>query len=340
MKYQKFMKKIMEQLTGYKGVIDSLSSSYLEERVKHEKELEGMRGKYTESYIEESRRNWKPSKDYGKLIAAEREKYQKNAVAYLDKIKTEMDAYFQIPVDSGFAATVTAVKSLGVTLNNKELEVLQNASGGYWGLRLLRELGVSRSKPEQRAVLENGEPKAVKGEKGIPFFGVELPDIEKAYDSLQSVKNAVNMAFEAYCGDNCELKDIVFPLSKYTEETNARIAAEYGTEPPKQTRDAMTISRMSSAKRFFDENHTSYTGFSEMMDSLAATMPKPKRKESLTDSDRKLIDTLIDSKYESLGREQAIQIAKADEHLAEILRLDERYGAAVRKELGEVSENE
>ncbi len=44
MKHKLFMKKIMEQLTEYKGVIDSLSSSYLEERTKHEKELEGMRG--------------------------------------------------------------------------------------------------------------------------------------------------------------------------------------------------------------------------------------------------------------------------------------------------------
>lgn len=340
MKHKLFMKKIMEQLTEYKGIIDSLSSSYLEERTKHEKELEGMKGKYTESYIEESRQNWKPSKDYAKMITAAREKYQKNAIAYLDKIKAEMDGYFQIPVDSGFAATVTAVKSLGVTLNNREFEVLQSASGGYWGLRLLNELGVSRSKPEQRAVLENGEPKTVKGEKGIPYVGVELPDIEKSYDSLQNVKNAVNMAFDGYCGANYELKDIVFPLSKYTEETNAKLAQEYGVQPQKQTRDVMTISRMAGAIRCFDENHTCYTAFTEMMNSLDATMPKPKRKETLTDNDRKLIDTIIDGKYESLGREQAIQVAKADEHLAEILRLDERYGAAVRKELGEVSENE
>jgi len=334
------MRKIMEQLTEYKGIVDSLSSSYLEERAKHEKELEGMRGKYTPEYIEESRRNWKPSKDYAGLIATAREKYQKNAIAYIDKIKAEMDGYFQIPVDSGFAATVTAVKSLGVTLNNREFEVLQSASGGYWGLRLLNELGVSRTKTELGAELENGQTKRVEKEVSRPYTGVELPDIEAAYNSLQSVKNAVNMAFEGYCGEGYTLKDIVFPPDRYTEETNARLASEYGIEPPKPTMDTMQITKMANATGCFNENHIVYTEFSDMMSALMATVPKPKRKETLTDDDKKLIDTIIDSKYESLAKDQAVQIAKADEHLAEILRLDTRYSREVRTALGEVSENE
>ena len=66
----------------------------------------------------------------------------------------------------------------------------------------------------------------------------------------------------------------------------------------------------------------------------------PERKTTLTDSDRKLIDTLINSNYPSLAQDDAIKIAKADNRLAEILSLDERYGAGVRKALGEVSDNE
>ncbi|MDE7280368.1 MAG: hypothetical protein K2N36_01330, partial [Ruminiclostridium sp.] len=87
---------------------------------------------------------------------------------------------------------------------------------------------------------------------------------------------------------------------------------------------------------FFNENYQSYTELSEIMENLAATMPTPKRKEVLTDDDKKLIDTLIDSKYESLAKDHAVQIAKADEHLAELLRLDTRYGEAVKTALGEV----
>ena len=69
-------------------------------------------------------------------------------------------------------------------------------------------------------------------------------------------------------------------------------------------------------------------------------MPEPKRKTTLTDGDRKLIDTLINSNYPSLAQDDAIRIAKTDSRLAEILSLDERYGAGVRKALAEVSDNE
>lgn len=340
MNYQKIMQKIMEQLTAYKAEVDEVATSYVAEKTRFEKSLEDMRGKYTPEYIEESRKNWKPKANYRGIIDLARETHRKIAMSYFQKIKSEMDGYFQIPVDSGFAATVTAVKSLGVTLNNREFELLQATSGGYWGLRLLNELGVSRTRTEQRAELENGQTKRVEKEVKTPYTTVNLPDIEKAYDSLQGVQNALNMAFDGYCGESYELKDIVFPLSKTTEETNAKLAAAYGVQPQKQTLDTITISKMASSGKCFDENYHSYKAFYELMDSLAATMPKPKRKEVLTESDRKLIDTLIDSKYESLGREQAVQIAKADEHLAEILRLDERYGVAVKTALGEVSENE
>lgn len=269
-----------------------------------------------------------------------REKHQKIALAYIDQIQKELDSYFQIPVDSAFAATVSAIKTLGVTLNNKEFEVLQGAAGGFWGLRLLNELGTSRTKMEQRAELENGEMKRTEKEVKMPYGGIKLPDIEKAYDSLQNVKNAVNMAFSGYCGTNCKLRDIVFPLSKATEETNAKIEATYGVKAQPQKLDTLTLTRMANSVRCFDESYQSYTAFSKMMGALAATMPEPKRKTSLTDGDRKLIDTLISPNYPSLAQSDAIKIAKADSRLAEILSLDERYGKEVRRALGEVSDNE
>ena len=340
MKYQKFMKKVMEQLTEYKGVVDTLSTSYQSEVAKREEELTGARGKYTDEYIAESRRNWKPKMDYSKAISMAREKHQKIALAYIDQIQKELDSYFQIPVDSGFAATVTAIKALGVTPNNREFELLQGASGGYWGRRLLNELAVSRTKTEQRAELENGEMKRIEKEAKIPYGGVELPDIEKAYNSLQSVKNSVNLAFDGYCGANYELKDIVFPIDRAQEERNASIAKAYGVQPQKPTLDVMTITHMTGSIKCFDENHSTYTAFSEMMGGLAATMPEPKRKTTLTDSDRNLIDTLISPNYPSLAQGEAIKIAKADSRLAEILSLDERYGAGVRKALEGAADNE
>lgn len=340
MKYQAFMRKIMQQLGEYKDIVDRMATFYSAEKEKHKEELRSMEGKYTKSYIAEYEKNWKPSKDYSGVINTAREKYQKIALAYIDQIQKELDSYFQIPVDSGFAATVTAIKALGVTPNNREFDLLQGASGGYWGRRLLNELAVSRTKTEQGAALENGEMKRTEKEAKMPYGGVELPDIEKMYGSLQNVKNSVNMAFKGYCGTNYELKDIVFPIDKVQEDRNTRIAEAYGVQAQKQKLDTMAITEMAGSVKCFDENHSTYTAFSEMMGNLAATMPEPKRKTALTDSDRNLIDTLISSDYPSLAQGEAVKIAKADSRLAEILSLDERYGKAVKEALREVSDNE
>lgn len=341
MKYQLFMKKVMKQLTEYKGVIDTLSTSYQSEVARREEELTGARGKYTDEYIAESRRNWKPKMDYGKAVSMAREKHQKIALAYIDQIQNEMDGYFQVPVNPSFASTVTALKTVGAKISDREFQLLQGASGGYWDRKLLSELGANRTQKDNKVKLNGAnEPERTTVDKPIPYTGVELPNIEQAYENLQNVKNAVNRAFSGYCGANYELKDIVFPIDRAQEERNASIVKAYGVQPQKPTLDAMTITKMAGCIKCFDENHSAYTAFSEMMGGLAATIPEPKRKTTLTDSDRNLIDTLISPNYPLLAQSDAIKIAKADSRLAEILSLDERYGKEVRRALGEVSDNE
>lgn len=340
MKYQKFMKKVMQQLNEYKEVIDSLSSSYLAEKATHEEELRKMQGKYTEEYIAESRQNWKPKTDYRKAVSTAREKHQKIALAYIDRIQKEMDEYFQVPVNPSFASTVTALKTVGAKINNREFQLLQGASSGYWDRKLLSELAANRTEKSDKVELNGtNEPERIAVDKPIPYTGVELPDIEEAYNNLQNVKNAVNVAFSGYAGENYELKDIVF-RDEARERINDKLSEAYGVQPQKPTLDSMTISKIASSIKCFDENYHSYTAFSEMMGRLAETMPEPERKTVLTDSDRKLIDTLIDSKYPTSAQNDAIRIAKADSRLAEILALDERYGKAVQAAVEEASDNE
>lgn len=327
--YKKLMKKIMEQLQQYEKEVNELATSYATEKARHEKHLEGMEGKYTPEFVEQSRRDWKPSIDYKKVIDLARESHRKIAMSYFDKIKSELDGYFQIPVDSGFANTVSAIKAVGVTLTNREFELLQGVSGGYWGLRLLNELGISRTKTEQRIELKDGQPERTEKESKIPYGSVKLPDIEIAYDSLQGVKNSITTALSGYCGMNNELADIIFPL----EQPNDNFKKEYGIEPPKQTRDALTISQMAASKKCFSESYQTYTAFAGMMSSIEDTMPKPKKKTVLTESDKRLIDAMIDPRYPSLEKEKVLKIAKADERLRELLLLDERYSAEVKAAL-------
>lgn len=340
MNYQKLLKRILGQLSEYKGVIDNLSTCYLADKKKHEEELARMEGVYTPGYIEEYKKNWKPVRDYSGEISTAREKASRIADSCLEKIKKELDDYFCVPVSAGFSATVTAVKSLGVTLNNREFELLQKASGGYWGLRLLNELGVSRTKTEQAAVLDDGQLKRVDKDVKTPYGAVDLPDIEKAYDGLQDMRNSVFTALEGYCGEGYELKDIIFPVNDTTVKTKENLEKEYGVQTDKPTLDTLSIAKMASSAKCFNEDYPSYTAFSEMMGGLAATMPALKKKTTLTEGDKKLIDALIDPAYPALAKDRAVKIARADNKLAEILRLDSRYETAVKDALGEVSDNE
>lgn len=334
MRYKKLMKSILSELAQYKNDIDNLSAAYQAEVEKREEEFKEMDGKYTSEFISESRQHWKPKKDYAKAINAARKKHRRNAFAYLAQVKEEMDAYFQVPVGSGFSTTVTAIKALGLTLSDREFEVLQGAAGGFWGLRLLNELAISRTKTGRETELENGEVRRKEKETKIPYGGVELPSIEGAHNALREVESAINLAFSGYCGMNYELADIVFPSKKAAEETNARIEAAYGAKVQHPARDSMDIHKMANSVRCFDENHSAYATLSETMGSLMATMPESKKKTTLTDSDKALIDALIDPSYPSLAQGKAVKIAGLDERLGDLLKLDERYKIAVTEALG------
>lgn len=341
MGYQSIMKKIMQQLTEYKDVVDALSASYQSEVEKREKEFEEMRGKYTDEYVKKRRQSWKPEIDYSKAIGEEREKHQRIALAYVDQAKKEMDAYFQVPVNPAFASTVTALKTVGAKISNREFQLLQSASGGYWDRKLLSELSANRTKKDEEVKLNRaGEPERITVDKPIPYFDSELPDVEQAYNDLQNMRHSVSLAFLGYCGMGYELADIVFPSKKAAEETNAAIEAAYGVKVQPPVRDSMEIHQMANSIRCFDKNHSAYTAFSKMMEGLAETMPEQKRKTTLTDSDKNLIDTLISPNYPLSAQGEAVKIAKADSRLAELLSLDARYGRAVKEALREVSENE
>lgn len=339
MKYKICMKKIFQQLAEYKNVIDGLSTLYQAEKDQFEEELNQMQGKYTEEYIKQCRWNWTPKTDYSSRIKSARAKHQSAATEYFNEMKKEIDGFFQIPVDSGFSSTIMAIKNLEITPNSKELELLQEAAKGYWNQRILREIGVSCIKEKPRTVIEDGKPKIVKEDVKIPY-ATKLPDIQGVYDALQDVKNSITIGFESYCGIGYALKDIVFPPSKTAERTDELLEKEYGLAVEPSKLDALAISKMASSVRCFNEDYSSYANFFEVMEDLATSMPEAQRKTVLTDSDKKLIDILIDSKYKFSAELQAAKIAKADSRLAELLLLDERYSEEVEKALEGVANDE
>lgn len=59
-KIQQYFNKVMAELNAYKTVVDAFIPQYQAEVKKHEAFLTGMKGKYTEQYIEQQRAAWKP----------------------------------------------------------------------------------------------------------------------------------------------------------------------------------------------------------------------------------------------------------------------------------------
>lgn len=335
MNYKKIMQKILAELSMYKSEIDKFAADYQSERAKFDEEMEAAKGKFTESYIAESRANWKPRLDYTGLIHMARETHSKTVTRCISQLEQYLNDYFKTPADANFCATLTAIKALAVNLSNREFSLLQESANGYMGRRLLNELAVTRTKTEQAAELKGGEMTRTEKEIKIPYGGVDLPDIGKAYDALQSVKNAVSTAFGGYCGVNYELKDVVFPLDKTAEETSRKLAEAYGTQPQKQTLGAMEISKMATSIKCLSEDYRSYVEFTKVMDNINATLPETSKKTELTENDRELIDLIIEPQYPSLAAGKAVEIAKKDERLSELLKLDSRYGQKVREALGE-----
>lgn len=341
MNYKKIMQKILAELSMYKSEIDKFAADYQSERAKFDEEMEAAKGKFTESYIAETRANWKPSKNYSGLVKMARETHSKTVTRCISQLEQYLNDYFKTPADANFCATLTAIKALGVNLSNREFSLLQESANGYVGRRLLNQLATTRTQTEQAAELKEGEMTTVQKEKPIPCFSVELPSIEHAYDSLQSLRNAVNTAFRGYCGTNYELKDVVFPLDKMAEETSRKLAENYGMQPQKQMMGAVEISKMATSIKYFDENNRAFTEFAKMMDGINATLPETSKKTELTENDRELIDLIIEPQYPSLAAGKAVEIAKKDERLSELLKLDSRYGQKVREALGEeASDNE
>lgn len=339
MRHQLYLKKIMNQLSEHKKTVDELAVSYLSEKNEFESELQSMQEKYSSEYIAESRKNWTPKLDYSKKLNDSRAKHQKVTTYCLDKIRGELDKIFQQPVNLAFSETVSALKKVDAKLDNQEFELLEGMAKSYWDRKILKEFALSRTQKTNTAQLGRGNnPKSVTVDKPAPYAGITLPDVGQIYDSFYGLKNAVSIAFY-YCGQDYALKSVVFPEVETAQKKNEKLEKEYGAKAEKPTLRALQVARMATAPKCFDPNHSPYKNFADTIERLEDLMPGIKSKTELTDDDKALIDAMIDSKYLSLAEMQAAKIAKANDGMAELLLLDERYKETVEAALTEVGKN-
>ena len=328
MNYKNYFEKTMEALKEYEKSVDVLIPQYQAEVSRHNAELESMKGKYTDSYIAEERAKWKPSKDYQRLLDAEREKRSSITEHYLELLKKNLDGYFNSPVSQEFANKITSIKLMGLQLTNREFMLLQESAVTYMERRLLGQLADNRTKNETRTVLNqpkldgnqtvSGALETVRMDVGNPFSGVDVPDIESIYRVYEEMKNNVHTGLQWYCGEELQFKEFV-----------GYDGGDFGS-----------IAGVTHAAKCFDVNkNTSYQTFLSTMEKAVGILPQSKVKQKLTEKDRKFIDALIPAadyeKYPTLARGRAVEMARVSAEVASLLLLDSRYKEDVEKALSE-----
>ena len=199
MKYKHHVAKITETLEKFTKDIDRLESEFAQDKKQHEQKVSEMHGKYTPQYIQEYTQNWKPNTDYADEMAKYRSEARLSTNYHLEQIKKQIDNYFNSPVRTEFVNRINAFVLTGITLVDREFQVLSKNANGYTECRLLNQLATSRIKTQVTTKIKDGE--AVKETQEVQdIYHIELPDIDNVYEVFQSYKNCVELCLDNYTG--------------------------------------------------------------------------------------------------------------------------------------------
>lgn len=309
MKYKNYVASITKALSEYKGIIDRLEAGYKQDKQKLKNTAEEMRGQWTDEYIEKYKRENNPLGKYKKQMQDARAKYEPTILHYLELIKKQLDGFFNAPVKAEFANKINAIKISGLKLSNLEFELLKETATSYMEYRLLNQLAESRTETRDKFIFNPEHPNG--GQSGVekvevsdPYIGLELPDIDGIYKRYNDYTRSAKALLYSYAGTKAELSE-----------------ALDGNIPNYVAIFMDSYFRNKAADEFLG-----------VMDKANSILPESKVKRELTENDRKLIDTLVDTKYPTLAEGRVKEIAANSPELAELFALDERYAQYVNTE--------
>lgn len=294
MRYEHHVRKITEILEKFTKEIDRLEGEFVQDKKKHEQKVSEMHGKYTPQYIQEYTKNWKPDTDYAEEMAKFRNVARLSADRQLEELKKQIDNYFNSPVRPEFARRINAFVLTGITLLDREFEILAKNVSGYTECRLLNQLATSRTKTQSTTKIKDGE--AVREMQEVhDIYHIELPDIDNVYAVFQNYKNCVQLCLDNYTGT----KDGLFRfLGRRTPIVGN---AYFKNNMPEQLSNVL------------EEANKLLLG------------SKDNSKRELSAEEKELIDLLVDKNYPILAKKRVKELAAADDNLALLLSLDERY---------------
>lgn len=301
-----YVDEITKLLIGFVGQVDSLVLAKKQTQENLDKEIHAMKGKYTDNYIKEYKNNYR-FPNYKQQMNAARTSCAEVVNYYLDVIEKQLDSYFMAPVRTDFANKINSIKITGLKLSDSEFEMLSKSAKSYMEMRLLNQLAETRTKTETRTVLnpETRTPEYKTEEAAAPYMYIKVPNLDSCYNAFKDYKRNVNFLLNNYCGKNAELVT----------------SLESGNP------DYIAI----SADSYF--RNKSADTFNKIMTKQGEILKNTNVKKTLTERDKKVIDSLIDIPFPDLYKDKVKNkikiISEAMPEMGELIRLDERYNKYV-----------
>ena len=297
MKYQKYVKRISEALAKYKTEVDNLERSYNAERQKVKEEATKMKGKWTDEYINQYIADNNQDANFKARLQGARASVEPTVLHYLEMIQKSLDNYFNAPVKPDFANKIMTIKLSGLQLSDREFQILQNSATSYMECRLLNQLAESRTQKGEVVELDNsGQPHRKETDVNNPYH-LDVPNLEEIYKTFENYKQSARGLLYSYSGQKAEMSHLL---------------------------DNNTPNYISVSMDSYFRNHKEEE-FTKVMEKANSILPESKIKRELTENDKRLIDTLVDSKYPSLAKDRVKALAEADADIGELLALDSRY---------------
>lgn len=193
--------KIKELLTAYREQLDTLAKAYDIERQEHHNKAIEMRaeGCYTDSYLAEFERNFKPKQDYEGQIKALRDAYMIAYNGLCDKLNAEIDGYFSAPINPNFATKIQTIIASGLKLSDAEFATLEHDADSYLERRLFNQLAISRTD-------EQGKPN--------PYPYIDIPSLESIKSRCDELINSGRTLLKTYCGRTPEAEAVLYDYAE------------------------------------------------------------------------------------------------------------------------------
>lgn len=292
MNYKIAFDSIATKLDEYCKQVDSMCACYKAEKEGFEKNLEAMRGTYTDNYIEQTKKNWKPKLDYAAEMQQRRTQTETIILFHLKSVRNRMNRFYEGALNMEIANKLTTAKALGIKLTAREMEALQKQSKSYFDRKMVA---------------------AYAAELGYPHR--EVADLDVAARAYEAYEAAVKGCLNRYCGKDASLYDFIGDTSLIA-----------------QGNKAVAQATCLSVANILKDDSTTRKNIVGIMDELEEIDGNQRANELTKEETAFINAILPEEdfkKYPGLTKARAVEIAKTNEDIAVLLAMDSRYGDVV-----------